>query len=242
MPLQPEVIFRCSKRGDGNMAWRWGEAGEVLGNRSAWLKSIGVNPGDVALASLNHGDAVRVVGPDDLGWGMLSYDDSLPDADILITNLSGARLMMVVADCLAIAVFDRVTKSVGIAHAGHPGVNLGVPRKLIGAMVSEFGSNPADLEVRLSPARDTHQATYDDHFLSTRFTADFWPRYSFPSGDSERPWKVDWIQAAIDQLTSTGVVVPGYPEDTVTGDYFSHRRSESTGEPEARFAVVAGWL
>ncbi|CAN5182587.1 peptidoglycan editing factor PgeF [soil metagenome] len=240
LPSQP--IFRVSTLEDGNMAWRWGIAGEVLGNRSEWLKSVGVEPQSVALASLVGSDAIRLIGESDLGWGMLSFDDSLPDADILLTSTPGARLMMVVADCLSIAVFDPAHSAIGLAHAGHPGVNLEVPRKLIAAMVREFGSRPQDLEVHISPARDTHQATYDDHFLATRFTAHFWPHYTTPSGDAVRPWKVDWIQAALDQLESCGVVVPGYPEDTYTGPYFSHRRSEATGEPEGRFAVLAGFM
>jgi copper oxidase (laccase) domain-containing protein len=240
--VETQPIFKVSHLEDGNMAWRWGIAGEVLGNRSEWLKSIGVEPQTVALASLVGGDAIRMIGHSDLGWGMLSFDDSLPDADILLTNTPGARLMMVVADCLSIAVFDHANRAIGLAHAGHPGVNLEVPRELIMAMMREFGSRPEDLEVHVSPARDTHQATYDDHFLATRFTAPFWTHYTIPSGDPLRPWKVDWIQAALDQLESCGVEVPDYPEDTCTGQYFSHRRSEATGEPEGRFAVLAGLL
>lgn len=238
--LEPQAVFRFSTLADGNMAWRWGEAGDVLANRNTWLKSLGIDPRHVALASLVHGDAVREVGAADLGRGMLAYDAELPDADILVTNLPGAFLMMVVADCLAIGVVDRVQGAIGLAHAGHPGVNIGVPGKLVKAMVELYGSQPENLEVFLSPARDTHQALYDDEFMRTRFTANFWPRYTIPSGDAERPWKVDWIQAALDQMRAEGIIVPKYPEDTVTGQYFSHRRSEMRGEPEGRLGVVVG--
>lgn len=233
--------FFVSKIEDGNLAWRYGSAPDVEANRSKWFAKIGIDPQKVVLASLVGGADVRIVTAKDAGQGILVPDPDIPDADILITNDPSLKLMTVLADCLGIAVFDPEHGAIGLAHAGYRGVNQYVPQKMIQAMTDAYGTDPKKLIVRLSPGLHADYALFDEEHIEERFTETFWAAYIEESGNNERPWKVDWIQAALDQLEELGVKVPPYPADTYTGPYFSHRRSTVNSEPEARYAVIAGF-
>lgn len=233
--------FLVSQIGDGNMAWRHGSAPSVTENRERWFEKNKVKGKDVVLASLVGGADIRFVTVADAGVGILTPDLDIPDADILISDDPNLKLMTVLADCLGVAVFDPANHAIGLAHAGYRGVDQYVPTKMVEAMIERFDSNPADLIVQLTPGLNGSHSLFSEGQMEERLTETFWAGYTEESGDVERPWRVDWIQAALDQLAELGVAVPEYPSDTFTGPYFSHRRSVINKEAEGRFAVLVGW-
>jgi polyphenol oxidase len=71
--------------------------------------------------------------------------------DALITADPRACLGIYVADCCAVFLTDPVHKAVGLAHSGKKGTDHGIVPATIAAMRANFGSNPANLIVQLSP-------------------------------------------------------------------------------------------
>ena len=71
--------------------------------------------------------------------------------DGIISNQSGVALGIYVADCCAVYIVDPKTPAIGLVHSGRKGTELGVVTKAIQEMIDNFGSNPADMIVQLSP-------------------------------------------------------------------------------------------
>ncbi len=109
-------MLRCTR------SMRWRATGSRRGNSVApnevaattWataVASVGCDVAHLARVRQVHGAAVRVVRPDDL-------DRPVPDADAVITNVSGLAVAVVAADCVPILLADPRTGAVAAVHAG----------------------------------------------------------------------------------------------------------------------------
>ena len=90
-----------------------------------------------------HGGRVAVVGR-----------DSRPEAqgaDGLITQDPGGLLGIYVADCCAIFLVDTRRPAIGLVHSGRKGTELNIAGAAVCQMSEQFGTDPADLVVQLSP-------------------------------------------------------------------------------------------
>lgn len=84
-----------------------------------------------------------------------SYKDPIADyqeTDGLITNLPGVTLCSYSADCAIIQICDPVNKAIGQCHSGWRGTKDRISAKLITMMTENYGSNPANLLVSVSPS------------------------------------------------------------------------------------------
>lgn len=104
---------------------------------------LGVMP--FATAEQVHGDAVAIIEKP------LSSDCCFDRVDALTTNQSQVSLGIYVADCCAVFLVDPVARVIALAHSGRKGTELGIAAKTIAKMQANFGSQPADLVVQLSP-------------------------------------------------------------------------------------------
>ncbi len=74
-----------------------------------------------------------------------------PDADAVITGLTGAPVGVLTADCLPVLLFDGVNGAVGAVHAGWKGTVKGVVSKAIEAMYRAYGTKARDILCALGP-------------------------------------------------------------------------------------------
>jgi copper oxidase (laccase) domain-containing protein len=72
-------------------------------------------------------------------------------ADGLLTDRRDVCLGIYVADCCAVYLVDPVARAIGLVHAGRKGTELGIVPAAVAAMTREFGTDPGDLVVQLSP-------------------------------------------------------------------------------------------
>jgi YfiH family protein len=92
-----------------------------------------------------HGDKVVTINKDtDL--------NKIPQCDALITNEKEIPLMVMVADCIPILIYDPIKKVIAVVHAGRAGVFLKLLPKTIQTMLSEFKSKTEDLLIVLGPS------------------------------------------------------------------------------------------
>lgn len=118
---------------------------DVYANRRRAYGLFGRDTDSVVHAHLVHGTAVaRVTQANNGTW--------LPHSDALITNEPGCALTMNYADCAPILLYDPVQQAIGLGHAGWRGTVADVPGAMVGAMVAEFGSDPADLLAAVGPS------------------------------------------------------------------------------------------
>ena len=102
-----------------------------------------VDSKNLATAEQVHGKEVAVVGKANSG--------SVPVADGLICNQPGVPLGIYVADCCAVYLADPVTGAFGLLHSGRKGSELAITAHVIAALRENFGAQPENLVVQLSP-------------------------------------------------------------------------------------------
>jgi polyphenol oxidase len=78
-------------------------------------------------------------------------DTEFGGCDGLITNQKKIALGIHVADCCAVYIVDPKTPAIGLVHSGKKGTELAIVPNAIQQMHLNFGSNPTDLVVQLSP-------------------------------------------------------------------------------------------
>jgi YfiH family protein len=148
-----------------------------------------------------HGRSVRVVtasepAPD---------PGALPDGDAIVSNLAGAALAVVVADCVPLLIVDPRAGAAAAVHAGWRGTCAGVTRAAVEAMQAGWGTRPADLVAALGPCIGP-----DDYQVGESLVAAF--REAGHSASIDR-WfsraggvlRLDLCRANVDQLEAAGV-------------------------------------
>ncbi|MEQ1889277.1 MAG: peptidoglycan editing factor PgeF [Alphaproteobacteria bacterium] len=115
--------------------------GNVRHNRDQVAAALGVS----ALAGVYqvHGRGVHVIrAPEDAALR--------PQADGLVTGLSGIGLSVLSADCAPVLFADPQAQIIGAAHAGWKGALLGVGEAVIDAMV-QLGANRQAIVAAIGP-------------------------------------------------------------------------------------------
>jgi copper oxidase (laccase) domain-containing protein len=107
--------------------------------------NLGFAADSFATAEQIHGGEVAVIDQPLIG------ERCFDGADGLITNQVGVPLGIYVADCCAIFLVDPVRHCLGLVHSGRKGTEQAIVERAIGTMHEQFGSEPRNLVVQLSP-------------------------------------------------------------------------------------------
>lgn len=210
----------------------------VLENRRRLCAALGADR--LTVADQQHGDRVAVIDAALAGRGHDGAADAaaaLPATDAMVTDLPGAALAVIVADCAPVVLFDPRRRAVGVAHCGRAGTVLGVLPRTIETMAAAFGSRPADLLAGVGPAIGADSYEIGDA-QAAQVTA------AFGGAGLLRPTRpghctFDLLGALRIQLRGSGVpdanVHPmGVDTRTSTGEFFSDRAARPCG----RFMAV----
>lgn len=197
-------------------------------NRERAAEAFGVTADDLVFAKQVHGREIATV---------TTGGQPGIEADAMITAEPGPVLVIMVADCVPLVLFDPVRRVAAGVHAGWPGTVAGVTRATVERLVAD-GTDPADLLVGIGPSihPDRYQVGPE---VAEQARAAFGGRADEvirPDGTGR--WLFDLWQGNIIQLTEAGV----RPEaielaglDTGPGTpFFSHRSEGPTG----RFAAL----
>jgi YfiH family protein len=112
--------------------------------------AIGVGDWPLFTAQQIHGNKIAVV--DEVGSAQRSIPiREFPGCDGIITNQRDIALGVYVADCCAVYIVDPKTSAIGLVHSGRKGTELGVVPNAIQQMIDQFGSDPANMIIQLSP-------------------------------------------------------------------------------------------
>jgi len=126
-------------------------AGAVLENRRRTAAALGAALGDLVFCNQSHGRNVHVVTAADRGRGTLSQDDAIAATDALVTSEPGIGLVVMVADCVPIVLYDPVARVLSCVHAGWRGTVARVSQAAVEAMAA-LGSEPRDIIAGIGPA------------------------------------------------------------------------------------------
>jgi len=133
------VNFYFSTKKDGNIAFHVGDDKTTVINRHKKLaKKLDFNYKSLIHMQQIHSNKVHIIEDVD--------DFSHPPiCDAIITNKLNKPLMVMVADCSPILMYDRQKKVIAAIHAGRAGAFKNIIQKTINSFVNNFHSNPVDI-------------------------------------------------------------------------------------------------
>ncbi|HEY2214615.1 MAG TPA: polyphenol oxidase family protein, partial [Acidimicrobiales bacterium] len=177
------------------------EATRVVDNRGRAATAFGVTLDDMVFAEQVHGANATFVGASDRGRGCRELSDAIAATDILLTTDIGTTLVMLVADCVPIALIDPLARILAVVHAGWRGTAARAVAVAVGAMV-DAGGNPANINAFLGPAVSQSRYQVDEPvYRSLREAVD--PTPLLPAvalADGPDRWLIDLIAANRQQL------------------------------------------
>jgi len=154
----------------------------VLRNRKNVCKSFGIAEKRLIAANQIHSKNVMIV--DEKVLAKHQAHEDIEDVDAFITNIPGVALMMKVADCQGILMFDPVQKVVAAIHAGWRGLMKDVSGAAIDLMKKKFKVKPENLIVGISPSLGPCCSFFSDPkkelsaqfkpYIGTRNKVDLW--------------------------------------------------------------------
>lgn len=204
-------------------------------NRERVAAAFAVTPHDLVFSRQVHGAVVNTVTAADTGHPI--DEPAALVGDAMITAEPGPVLVIMVADCVPLVLFDPVRRVAAGVHAGWPGTVAGVTRATVEQLVAD-GTDPADLLVGIGPSihPDRYQVGPE---VAEQARAAFGERADEvirPDGTGR--WLFDLWRGNIIQLTEAGVrpdAIELAGLDTGPGTpFFSHRSEGPTG----RFAAL----
>jgi len=124
---------------------------DVLENRRRAATALGADLADMVFCNQSHGRHVHVVSAADRGRGSLSLADAIADTDAVVTSEPGIVLVVMVADCVPIVLYDPVAQVLACVHAGWRGTVARVSEAAVTAMRA-LGASPGNILAGLGPA------------------------------------------------------------------------------------------
>ncbi len=198
----------------------------VARNRAKIQETLG--GGRLQFSRQVHGVDVAVFTRD--GNGLPPGD--APEADAMITDIPGLNLIIQVADCQAVLLYDPVRRAVANIHSGWRSSVGNIIEETAAAMTARFGSDPADMLAGVGPSL----GPCCGEFVNYREEIPE-PLWKYRTGDHH----FDFWALSRDQLRAAGVRnghirIGGICTQCRTDEFFSYRGEGKTG----RFAAVIG--
>lgn len=140
--MENRVFYTFTDKNDSNLAFHV-EDNEinVIKNRKNLALKLGYNYEDLVYMNQIHSANIIVV------------DENSPklvdNCDSIITRSKNLPLMVMVADCIPILMFDDKQGIIAAIHAGRNSTFLEISKKTASFFIEKFSSNPEDIRVIL---------------------------------------------------------------------------------------------
>lgn len=230
-----------------NTAFHVGDADEnVITNRALASGELNINSHDLIAGKQVHGDRVAVVDRRDLGRGAVSYEDSIPATDALVTGDPGVPLSSYYADCVPLFFLDPVKRIIALAHAGWKGTALKIGRKVVETMAGTFGSEPRHCLAGVGPAIGPCCYEVGEQVMEP-FHQSFTDIKDMTGPSSPGKWFLDLWEANRRTLVEAGLK----PENIIVSSictscrndlFFSYRAQGGTAGRMASLIVLKEWM
>lgn len=155
---------------------------------------------------------------------IVEASDQKPKADALITNRPNIGLLILHADCQAAILYDPIHHALANVHCGWRGNVANIYRKTVERMHAQYGTNPADLLVAISPSLGPQAAEFK-HYRD-EFPDSLW---QFQKENYFDLWALSRHQLEEAGVLSHHIEIAGVCTYSNPDDYFSYRRVKKSG-------------
>ncbi len=130
---------------DGNIAYHVNDIKDnVTKNRNKLESKYNINIKKLKFMNQTHGNNIKIVNHDS--------NECIDDCDAIITNEIDLPLMVMVADCIPILIYDEKKQVVAAVHAGRNSTFLKIVSKTVLTMIDKFNCSAEDIKVNLGPS------------------------------------------------------------------------------------------
>lgn len=220
-----------------NLALHVGDNPEdVISNRAKVVALFGADLDDCVTMRQVHGVHVQKITSGDKGLGARVYDDSVYEADALVTDQPGILLWCLVADCVPVLFYDPKRRVIAATHAGWRGTLDKICGETLKVMVEDYGCEPENILAAIGPSAGPccYEVAGE---VADLFTVAGFENIAVPYGDK---YKLDLWQA-----NKQAIIEMDVPEKNITTSalctscltelFFSFRAEEGV---TGRFAAI----
>lgn len=162
--------------------------------------------------------------------------------DGLLTTELGQGLAMVPADCVPMVVYAQTKQLIGLIHVGRSNAQANIHLAALNIFTGRYGIKTKDIGIYLGPS--IHKKSYRYEWFDPALATD--PKLSGYFEHRDGSHYLDLLGLVRDDLRNFGLTsrqIEESPSDTGSDPtYFSHRRSQLTGESMGRNGIVAVML
>lgn len=214
-----------------NIGMNSGDSSSVIAdNRKLIIKKMGMKP----LIFLNqiHETEIKVLKKEDNDLSlMFEPGKETYTADAIISDMRGVFLVIQVADCQAVMLYDTQKNVIANIHSGWRGSVQNIIGKCLDKMMAEFGCQPENIIAGISPSLGPCCAEFIN--FKDEIPEQLW-KYKIKGKDY-----FDFWQMSMDQLLEKGIKEQHIENMKIctkcnTNEFYSYRGENSTG----RFACV----
>ncbi len=180
-----------------------------------------------------HGCEVAVMGRSDHKRDKFSAGRNAT-ADAIVTDIEGRNLVIQVADCQAVLLYEPVRRVIANVHCGWRGSIQNIIGRTIEVMVQHFGCRPSRIQAGIGPSLGPCCAEFINY--RKEIPMEFW-RYKGLNAHFDF-WSLSRDQMTRAGMTETNIELSGICTRCYTDDFFSYRAAKTTG----RFAAVIGLI
>ena len=213
-----KVEVAISDISDGNMRFFGGDETEIIKNQEKLGGTLGLTGERIARIKTIYGDRkdftdfYEITDKNLSKYAITNSEDIIPVSDGLITKYSNVGILLPLADCLGIVVYDEEHRVIGLLHSGRQNIEQYGPKKFIEYFVKVSNSNPDKLKVYFSP----YALGYEMYKFNNKLLS----------------------EVTREQLTEAGVLLENIIDSEVNTVNNANLPSYSSGDKTQRFAVL----
>jgi hypothetical protein len=136
-----------------NLAFHVGDDREtVLKNRKRLAQYLHIPLDYFTVSNQVHGINIVIAGQAERGSGASDISTAIKDCDAMITDQNNVCLLVFVADCVPVMIYDKRKKIIAVIHAGWKGTIGKISQKTFYLMQSRWGCKASDIICAIGPS------------------------------------------------------------------------------------------
>jgi hypothetical protein len=213
-----------------NVGFGIGDTPQAVFDNRAIISRV-MPAGSLVFARQVHGCEIAVLSHDSEKKGFAAADRTFT-ADAMVTDITGKNIVIQVADCQAVFLYEPARRVIANVHSGWRGSVQNIIGRTIGVMERHFGCRTGRIRAGIGPSLGPCCAEFINY--RKEIPMKFWPYKGINK-------YFDFWSLSRDQLMAAGVNGVNIESSGIctrcnTDDFFSYRAERTTG----RFAAVIG--
>lgn len=210
------------------------EISAIVNNRKRIIQKMGMKP--LVFLNQEHGDQIKILKNEGNDFSLIfEPGKEIYTADAIVSDMTGVFLVIQVADCQAIMLYDAQKKVIANVHSGWRGSIKNIIGKCVDKMMEEFGCQPENIMAGISPSLGPCCAQFIHY--KDEIPKQLW-KYKIKDTDY-----FDFWQMSCDQLLEKGIKEDHIENMKIctkcnTKEFYSYRGEKHTG----RFACVISMI